>query len=135
MNGEGCQGSDGTRPALVASHFRLDRTRPLRYGHVGMRGIDRLRLLITTALLGTHVLLSALVLASPPDPLAQTGIFDDDDGDDVVLQVMAMTAVVPPPPPDGGPIHAVVWLAPSHDLVSSPAVPLHARPIRAPPAS
>jgi hypothetical protein len=100
-----------------------------------MLGIDRLRLLITAALLGTHVLLSALVLASPPDPLAETGIFDDEDGDDVVLQVMAMTALVPPPPPDGGPIHAVVWLVPSHDPVSSRAVPLHTRPIRAPPAS
>jgi hypothetical protein len=100
-----------------------------------MRGIDRLRLLITVALLGTHALLSALVFASPPDPLAETGIFDDADGDDVVLQVMAMTAVVPPPPPDGGPIHTVVGLVPSHDPDSSPAVPLHARPIRAPPAS
>jgi hypothetical protein len=99
-----------------------------------MRGIDRLRLLITLALLSTHVLLSALVFASPPDPLAETGIFDDADGDDVVLQVMAMTAVVPPPPPDGGPIHAVVWLVPSQDHVSSPAVPLHACQIRAPPS-
>ncbi len=135
MNGEECQGSDETRSALVAPHFRLDRSPPLGYGHSGMRGIDRLRLLITLALLSTHVLLSALVLASPPDPLVERGIFDDDDGDDVVLQVMAMTAVVPPPPPDGGSVHAIVWLAPSHDPVSSPAVPLHARQIRAPPAS
>ena len=100
-----------------------------------MPGSDRLRLLITAALLSTHVLLSALVLASPPDPLGQSGIFDDDDADDVVLQVMAMAAVVPPPPLDGGPIQPVVWLAVTPDRVSSPAVPLHARQIRAPPAS
>jgi len=100
-----------------------------------MLGIDRLRLLITAALLSTHVLLSAMVFASPPDPLGETGMFDDDDADDVVLQVMAMAAVVPSPPPDGGPLHAVVWLVVSHDPVSSPAVPFLARQIRAPPAS
>jgi hypothetical protein len=99
-----------------------------------MRGIDRLRLLITVVLLSMHVLLSALVFASPPDPVDESGVFDDADGDDVVLQVMAMVAVVPGPPPDG-PIHRVVWVVVSPEPVSSPAVPLHARSIRAPPAS
>jgi hypothetical protein len=99
-----------------------------------MRGIDRLRLLITVVLLSLHVLLSALVFASPPDPLDETGIFDDADGDDVVLHAMAMVAVVPPPPVDGGPIHSVVSRLVSAEPVHSPAVPLHARQIRAPPA-
>jgi hypothetical protein len=100
-----------------------------------MPGIDRLRLLITAALLSTHVLLSAVVFASPPDPVDQSGIFDDADADDVVLQVMAMAAVVPDRPVDAGPIHPVVPLGSTHDLLRSPAVPLYARQIRAPPAS
>ena len=100
-----------------------------------MPGSDRLRLLITAALLSTHVLLSAVVFASPPDPVGESGIFDADDADDVVLQVMAMSAVVPGRPVDAGPIHPVVWLGSTHDLVRSPAVPLYARQIRAPPAS
>jgi hypothetical protein len=100
-----------------------------------MPGIERLRLLITAALLSTHVLLSAVVFASPPDPVGESGIFDADDADDVVLQVMAMSAVVPERPVAGGPIHPVVWLGSTHDLVRSPAVPLYARQIRAPPAS
>ena len=100
-----------------------------------MLGIGHLRLLITAAVLSTHVLLSALVFASPPDPLGQSGIFDDDDADDVVLQVMAMAAVVPPPAVGGGPIHPVVLLGVTRDRVSVSPVPLHACQIRAPPAS
>jgi hypothetical protein len=100
-----------------------------------MLGIDRLRLLITAALVSTHVLLSAVVFASPPDPVGQSGIFDDDDADDVVLQVMAMAAVLAGRPVDAGPIHPVVWLESTHDPARSPAVPFYARQIRAPPAS
>jgi len=103
-----------------------------------MRGLGRLeflRLLIIAAAMGSHVLLSAVVFASPPDPVGLSGIFDDDDSDDVVLLVMAMAAVVPDPLLDAGPIHPVVWLSvprvPSH----SPVAPLYARQIRAPPAA
>jgi hypothetical protein len=100
-----------------------------------MPGIDRLRLLIIAALLSTHVLLSAVVFACPPDPIGQSGVFDDADADDVVLEVMAMAAVVPDHPPAAGPIHPVVRLGLPHDPVRSRAIPLHARQIRAPPAS
>lgn len=99
-----------------------------------MPGIDRLRRLITAALLGTHVLLSAMVFASPPDPVGAGGIFDGADADDVVLQVMAMAAVVPDRPPAAGPVHPVVWLDSTPDPVRSPTAPLYARQIRAPPA-
>jgi hypothetical protein len=97
--------------------------------------MDRLRLLILAAALGSHVLLSAVVFASPPDPVGQSGVFDDGDNDDVVLLVMAMAAVVPSPPPDAGPIHPIVSLLVPRDPGLSPAVPLYARQIRAPPAS
>lgn len=100
--------------------------------------LDRLRLLrllFVTAALGSHVLLSAVAFASPPDPVGQSGVFDDDDNDDIVLLVMAMAAVVPDPLPDAGPIHPVVWLPVLRDLGHSPAASLYARPIRAPPAS
>jgi hypothetical protein len=97
--------------------------------------IDDLRLLITTALLSTHVLLSAIVFATPPDPVDESGIFDDADADDIVLQVMAMAAVVPDGPPAAERIHPMVWLRPTADPAHAPPVPLHARPIRAPPAS
>src|SRR5262245_6621662 len=100
-----------------------------------MLGMARLRLLIIGATLSSHVLLSAVVFASPPDPVGQSGIFDDDDNDDVVLLVMAMAAVVPSPPPEAGPIHPVVWLPVPRDPGHSPAVPLYARQIRAPPSS
>lgn len=97
-------------------------------------GRDLLRLLIT-AVLSAHVLLTALVFASPPDPVGQPGIFDDDDADDVVLQVMAMVAVVPDRPLAAAPIHPIVWLGAAHRPVVVPTIPLYARPIRAPPAS
>ena len=97
--------------------------------------MNRLRLLIITAVLSSHVLLSAVVFASPPDPVGQSGIFDDDDNDDVVLLVMAMAAVVPSPPPEAGPIHPFVWLSLPREPGRSPADPLYARQIRAPPAS
>lgn len=103
-----------------------------------MLGLDRLRflrLLTITATLSSHVLLSAVVFASPPDPVGQSGVFDGDDNDDVVLLVMAMAAVVPAPLPDAGPIHPVVWLSVVHDAGHSPVAPLYARQIRAPPAS
>ena len=100
-----------------------------------MRRLDRLRrlrLLLITAVLGSHVLLSAVVFASPPDPVGQSGVLDDDD---IVLHVMAMAAVLPDPLPDVGPIHPVVWLSVPRDPRYSPAASLYARPIRAPPAS
>ena len=100
-----------------------------------MRGTDRLGLLIIAAALGSHVLLSAVVFASPPDPVGQSGIYDDDDNDDVVLLVMAMAAVVPSPPPETGPIQPVVWLPVPHDPGHSPAAPPYARQIRAPPVA
>jgi hypothetical protein len=100
-----------------------------------MRPIDLVRLLITTALLSSHALLSGVVFASPPDPIGVPGIYDDDDADDVVLQVMAMAAVVPRPSLDDGPIRPIVWLGALQEPVSSPAVPIYARHIRAPPAS
>ena len=95
----------------------------------------RLRFLIIFAALVSHVLLSAVVFASPPDPVGVSGVFDDDDNDDVVLLVMAMAAVVPSPPPEAGPIHPVVWLPVPRGPRHSPAVPLYARQIRAPPSS
>jgi len=97
--------------------------------------MDRLRLLIVAATLGSHVLLSAVVFASPPDPVGQSGVFDDDDNDDVVLLMMAMAAVVPTPQPDPDRAHPVVWLPLPRDPGFSSAASLHARPIRAPPAS
>jgi hypothetical protein len=97
--------------------------------------MDRLRHLIVTVALSSHVLLWSVVFASPPDPVGQSGVFDDDDNDDVVLLVMAMAAVVPSPPPDAGPIHPIVWLPVPHAPGLSPVVPLYARQIRAPPAS
>jgi hypothetical protein len=100
-----------------------------------MRELNGLRLLIITAALSSHVLLSAVAFASPPDPVGQSGIFDDDDNDDVVLLVMAMAAVAPSPPPQARPIHPFVWLPLSREPGHSPAVPLYARQIRAPPAS
>lgn len=117
------------------TNFRLDRSSPLVYGRPAMCGLDRLRLLIITAALSSHVLLSAVVFASPPDPVGQSGVFDDDDNDDVVLLVMAMAALVPNPPPDTGPIHPIVWLPVPRDPGHSPAAPLYPRQIRAPPAS
>jgi hypothetical protein len=98
-------------------------------------GRDLLRLLIIAAVLSTHLLLTALVFASPPDPIGQSGIFDDDDADDVVLQVMAMVAVVPDRPLAAAPIHPIVWLGTVHRPLGAPTIPLYARPIRAPPAS
>jgi hypothetical protein len=100
-----------------------------------MRELNGLRLLIITAALSSHVLLSAVAFASPPDPVGQSGIFDDDDNDDVVLLVMAMAAVAPSPPPEARPIHPFVWLPLSREPGHSPAAPLYARQIRAPPAS
>src|SRR5262245_63991389 len=100
-----------------------------------MLGMARLRLLIIGATLSSHVLLSAVVFASPPDPVGQSGVFDDDDNDDVVLLVMAMAGVVPTPPPDPGPTRPVVVLPLPPDPGHSAAAPLYARQIRAPPAS
>jgi hypothetical protein len=97
--------------------------------------MDRLRLLIGTAALGSHVLLSALVFASPPDPVGVPGVFDDGDNDDVVLLVSAMAAVVPSPPPAPGPTRPVVVLPLPRDPGSWPPAPPYARQIRAPPAS
>jgi len=97
--------------------------------------MGRLRLLIVAATLGSHVLLSAVVFASPPDPVGESGVFDDGDNDDVVLLMMAMAAIVPNPPPDPDRAHPVVGLLLSRDPGLSPATPLYARPIRAPPAS
>jgi hypothetical protein len=96
--------------------------------------MDRLRLLIVTAALTSHVLLSAVVFASPPDPVGLSGVFDDDDDDDVILLMMAMAAVVPSPPPAPDPAGPVVTLPVPHDPGASPASLLHARQIRAPPA-
>ena len=86
--------------------------------------MDRLRLLIVSAGLSSHVLLSAVVFASPPDPVGLSGVFDDDDNDDVVLLMMAMAAVVPSPPPAPDPAGPVVTLPVPHDPGSSPASPL-----------
>ena len=96
--------------------------------------MDRLRFLIVTAALSSHVLLSAAVFASPPDPVGLSGGFDDDDNDDVILLMMAMAAVVPSPPPAPDPAGPVVTLPVPHDPGASPASLLRARQIRAPPA-
>jgi hypothetical protein len=96
--------------------------------------MDCLRLLILTAALASHVLLSAVVFASPPDPVGLPGVFDDDDNDDVVLLMMAMAAVVPPPPPAPDRAGPVVTLPVPREPGAWSVSPLYARQIRAPPA-
>jgi hypothetical protein len=101
-----------------------------------MRANGPSRLLLTVILLTCHLLLPAVVWATPPDPLGSSqGIFDAADADDIVLHVIAMTGVVSEPPPDGGPIHLVMSLPMSSPAVHSLVVVLGARLIRAPPAS
>jgi hypothetical protein len=99
-----------------------------------MPGLDRVRLLIATVLVGSHLLLTAAAFASPPDPLVHGGIFDDADGDDIVLLVMAMTGTVVESPLLDGSVSPVGVLEPGPRLAPRPTVPARARPIRAPPA-
>jgi len=79
--------------------------------------------------------LAPFAYADPPDPTWRHGIFDAGDYDDVVPVVMAMTGMAEAGPTLESPRQPGVCLPPDLARLSSPAVPLPIRPIRAPPTA